>query len=446
MADDIRPVRFDTSLPILVQTVIGVLGDKAFDTGRAFRDPFGRVGYVTSVAIDQEKASALKTALAAALDAFAYDDGTVIGPDDFPFDRLWAAPTRWERIELEGKDPVYVHIADRRIVGQDWLLSPADATGIMPPRLVFWSVKGGGGRSTALCVLAAHLAQNNYNVLVVDADIEAPGLGAMLLDKNTRPPFGLIDALADWGLTDWSDEALAECVAASMLTQTSGGQGGIIDVVPAVGAVTLKSPENMIAKLSRAFLEKPKRGGEPETVRNQLRQFIDRITALPGKRYDAVLIDARAGLAEISASALGLGANVLVFGVNQTQTFEDFSYLFAHLSRLPVPTDADKDWRRQFRFVEAKADPQTDGATFRERLYDVLADFFYEADEGDDPFTYSLDDEDGLHQAMRINFDFPYMRFDPVVNAAQLREDTYRAAFAAFLKDARAVLGLSEVN
>lgn len=443
MSDEVRPLRFDTSLPILVRTTLRVLGSDAFAKARAFRDPFGRVGYVTASALGQDKAAALQEALAEALGPYAYDEGTPIEPDDFAFERLWSAPTRWERIEREDGDPVYVDLADRRIVGQDWLLPPEEICATGPRRLVFWGVKGGGGRTTALCVLAASLAQEGLNVLVVDADLEAPGLGAMLLAGDALPKFGLLDALADWGLTAWSDAALEECVAASTLTQSSGGQGGVIDVVPAVGSETLKTPENMIAKLSRAFLEKPTENGDPITVRAQLRGFLDRMARR--RRYDAVLIDARAGLAEISASTLaGLGATILVFGVNQSQTFQDFSYLFAHLARLPHSDDPERDWRRQFRFVEAKADPADDGASFRENLHEVLSETFYEEDEGDHSFTFSADDREAPHHALRINFDFPYMRFDPVRNAAHLKQETCRAGFAEFLSGTRKLLGLEE--
>jgi len=92
--------------------------------------------------------------------------------------------------------------------------------------------------------------------------------------------------------------------------------------------------------------------------------------------YDAVLIDARAGLSELAAGPLlALGATTLVFGVKQNQTFEDFRFLFSYLSRMPHPSEPELDWRRRFRFVHAKADPQDDDQeTFKDKLYNVLAD------------------------------------------------------------------------
>jgi hypothetical protein len=163
------------------------------------------------------------------------------------------------------------------------------------------------------------------------------------------------------------------------------------------------------------------------------------------KSYGAVLIDARAGFSEVSAGVLlGLGANVLLFGVNQPQTFEDYRFLLAHLAHMPIPTKLELDWRKRLRFVHAKADPQGDDiATFRDRLYEVISEEFYEAeDDSDEAFNYSIDDPQAPHAAFVINFDFPYMRFDPLQRPGQLKRETYQAAFASFVTDAAALLHL----
>jgi hypothetical protein len=70
--------------------------------------------------------------------------------------------------------------------------------------------------------------------------------------------------------------------------------------------------------------------------------FEDRL--VKRRAYDAVLIDARAGLTEIAAGALfALGASTMIFGVNQAQTFEDLRFLFAHLARMPHSSDPELD-------------------------------------------------------------------------------------------------------
>ena len=71
-------------------------------------------------------------------------------------------------------------------------------------------------------------------------------------------------------------------------------------------------------------------------------------------RYDAIFVDARAGLHETAASAiLGLGADLLFFGLNEDQTFHGYLALFAHLARLRPGSE--KDWLDQITMVHAKA-------------------------------------------------------------------------------------------
>jgi hypothetical protein len=434
---DGAPLRFDDSLTAFAQAVVDVLGEDAFKRGYALRDPFGKLSFVSLDNLAGDALSRLEHHLNNMLGHYYASEIGVVQPGEFGFDQLSRAPRRWELVRLAHGTHLYVDVIDRRIVGQDWLEAPEDAAEPEPPRLVFWSVKGGVGRSTALSVLAVHLARLGHDVLVIDADLEAPGLGPLLLHESGRPKYGLLDYLADNGLAPWSDAELSEFVAPSLLTDRSSGQG-LVEVAPAVGTSTLDNPENMLSKLSRALLEDPSTQGEAKPVRGQLREFVDRLAARRG--YDAILVDARAGLTELAAGALfALGATTLVFGVNQAQTFDDLRFLFAHLARMPHSIEMERDWRRRFKFVHAKADPQEDadsGETFEDKLYELLSAEFYEEEKDDNQanvLNFSFDDPQALHAAIRINFDFPYMRFDPVRYPSQMKRETYRAAFAEFL-------------
>jgi MinD-like ATPase involved in chromosome partitioning or flagellar assembly len=64
-----------------------------------------------------------------------------------------------------------------------------------PHRIVFYSYKGGVGRTTALVHTAFHLARSGSRVVVADMDVEAPGLHALL----PRPDGGAITV----GLVDY---------------------------------------------------------------------------------------------------------------------------------------------------------------------------------------------------------------------------------------------------
>ena len=89
--------------------------------------------------------------------------------------------------------------------------TPATATPQTPlPNgkiITFYSYKGGTGRSMALANVAWILASSRQRVLVVDWDLEAPGLHRyfrpFLIDKELTSSEGLIDFVIDF-----ADEAI----------------------------------------------------------------------------------------------------------------------------------------------------------------------------------------------------------------------------------------------
>src|SRR6185369_5293034 len=83
--------------------------------------------------------------------------------------------------------------------------------------LTFYSYKGGTGRSMHLANVAWILASNGKRVLIVDWDLEAPGLHRyfhpFLLDKELTATDGLIDffwVFAEAAMTPVSDSERAQ--------------------------------------------------------------------------------------------------------------------------------------------------------------------------------------------------------------------------------------------
>lgn len=74
--------------------------------------------------------------------------------------------------------------------------SPERAAGTKPRRVVFYSYKGGVGRTTALVHTAFHLARSGERVVVVDLDVEAPGLHKLLPRQDEEKiEAGIVDFL-----------------------------------------------------------------------------------------------------------------------------------------------------------------------------------------------------------------------------------------------------------
>lgn len=444
-------VRFDDSLPRLADAVATELGDDALARGVVVRDITGRLAFFSSWELDAATADRLAQRLRDVLGPYARTDRVLALPSDggaTPI--LEEAETMGLRFVVGGRS---IQLIDRRLVGADWLRRPAEMA-LPPPRFVFASLKGGVGRSTALSVIAAHLAATGRRALAIDLDVEAPGLGPFLLEPQLVPPFGTIDVMVEDNLGELDDEFLADAIAPSSLA----AGGGRIDVVPAFGRRSLDNPADVLAKLARAYAEDVRADGTVGSVLDKVRGMVDRFGDLA--RYDAIFIDVRAGLHETTASAvLGLGAEVLLFGVDEPQTFEGYAALLAHLGRFVTPDEATPEWVDRLTGVHAKASASTDARDeFVERWRSLVdqhgpaprrgssdsvlpAEQFHapawDEDQADDVV---LPQESSLHLPIAVLADDRYERFNPLARRDLLEEALYRTTFGALLDRVEAAI------
>lgn len=297
-----------------------------------------------------------------------------------------------------------------------------------------------------MLVLALDLARRGQNILLIDLDLEAPGLGSMLFEDSQRPEYGVLDYLVESGLGGVPEHELSRFVGTSTLTDYEAGHGRV-DLAPATGLATLSSPQNMMAKLARAMIEQPSTSGPPISLASQIRRFVERVGGL--RPYDAILIDARAGLAELTAGTLlSLGATIVMFGTDHAHTFEGYRYLMAHLATLPGDQKGD-EWRRKIRFVHAKASAlEEDHVRFEDSIFDVLAENFYEFDVDDDSFNFSLNDVVAPHRSWRVLFDNHFLNMNPLRKDKTIAPEIYKTAYGSFIEAAAETLGLgsSEVG
>lgn len=445
-------VRFDDSLPMLCAVIDEWLGADVLRTGAVLRDASGRLAFFAGVSLEAETSDRVSAVLRDRLGPYARTDRVLAGADDFGVSRVLKDPHKL----LLSVGEHCVRLVDRRMVGADWLRVPT-APSAPPPRLVFASLKGRVGRSTALAVAAADLASRGWRVLAVDLDLEAPGLGPMLLDDATLPEFGTLDALVENGISRLDAALLADLVGPSGL---AGGLGRI-DVMPALGRRSLANPGEILAKLSRAYTEDVLDQGGVATFRDQVGALLDRFS--DHERYDAILVDARAGLHETTAAAvLGLGAEVLLFGLDEPQTFQGFRALLAHLSRFLVPDEtAAPEWLSRLTLVQGKAASAESRKAFAQRCQDLVADIGLGprlplaqsgvpvpaepfSDPGWDeelPDAAVLPSDDwGLGEPIAIGDDGNYRGFDPLGRRDLLAEQLYGATFGPFLEHIRGAL------
>jgi hypothetical protein len=173
-----------------------------------------------------------------------------------------------------------------------------------PPIIVFYSFKGGVGRTTALAAFAINRARSGEKVVVVDGDLDAPGIGTLLAaDVN--------GATAKWGVVDYLLEKAIDPINFNLSDyyhacrrEKVTGSGEII-VIPA-GTID----ENYLGKLARLDLEPLNlTKGKNHPLSSLLVDIRDTI------RPHWIILDVRAGLSETSGIMVGAFAHLnILFG------------------------------------------------------------------------------------------------------------------------------------
>jgi len=356
------------------------------------------------------------------LGAFGYNKSQVIlyGDEMHDPDAIYKSPDK--RLLTQDKQ---LFLLDRQLIAQDWDRPPLEKK-TQKPRVTFFGLKGGVGRSTALAVWAWHLARQGKKILVFDLDLESPGLGSTLLPVARYPDFGVVDWFVENAVNQADDTFCRNIVASSPLSDNLAGE---IRVVPAWGVNT----GDYLAKLSRSYLELASPGGQwAERVARLVEQL--EIQEEP----DLVFLDSRAGLHDISAvTVTRLQANAFLFAVDSEQTWRGYELLFQHWRAHPRLTD----FRNHLQMVAALV-PETEAnaylESFRQNAYRLFYENLYEEANPDDfdAFNFDVNNEDAPHNPLRVNWHRALQEFDPVKRPENVTDTVLQAAFADFWQEA----------
>ena len=353
------------------------------------RDLFGKVRLSISDAVANDRAvrdglTTLAAALHEALGVHAYP------PDDALLfvDEALLNPSEYAAREIRPG----VYWVDRLVTGSNWwtVHAPDNAQGAN--RFALYSVKGGVGRTTTAAVLAWHLARNGERVLVVDLDLESPGLSSAMLDARERPEFGVTDWFVE-GLVGQSDRVLTEMTVSPTWALDLEGE---VHLAPAHG----REPGEYLAKLGRVYMDAP----EPWVIR------LERLVQCLEERCNptVVLLESRSGLHDIAAATvMNLDAQVLLFATDSASTWDDYDILFRHWQINNLATRI----REKLAIVSAltpdTGDVQDYLARFRERSWTLFQDCLYDEASDDlsaDQFSFDLNDDDAPHDPLHITW------------------------------------------
>lgn len=318
-----------------------------------------------------------------------------------------------------------IRVLDRQVTGQDWLIPKEIAEGA-PPRLVFFGIKGGVGRSTALAMLAYKLANSGKKVLLIDLDLESPGLSGMLLPQDRLAEFGVVDWLIEDAVGQ-GDEVLRRMISVSPLSESTQKE---IRVAAAMGQGDL----SYLEKLSRAYADVAI-GNHSESFTKRIHRLVKKLEEL--EKPDVVLIDSRAGLHDLAAvSIVGLASTAFLFATDTPQSWQGYKLLFSHWQSHP---EIAVDVRDRLAIVQAlfpESDQSKRARGFLEKSYELFSETLYEEirpGEIGDAFNFDLEVESAPHYPLRINWNNRFQEFDPLLLSQGLFTDVeIEASFGNF--------------
>ena len=170
--------------------------------------------------------------------------------------------------------------------------------------VTFYSYKGGSGRSMAVANIAWILASNGLKVMVIDWDLEAPGL-----HRYFRPFLGDPDLVSSPGLIDFFIEYALKAVTPPRKGADTRGDwvAAYTDLLPYTYSLEWSFPGEGVIDFVPAGKQD---AGYPRNVNSfnweNLYQvlggyaFIDRVRHRIRDSYDYVLIDSRTGVSDTS--------------------------------------------------------------------------------------------------------------------------------------------------
>ncbi|WP_254393082.1 KGGVGR-motif variant AAA ATPase [Streptomyces buecherae] len=338
-----------------------------------------------------------------------------------------------------------VRVLDNTVVGEDWahVSTPAsEADGSRTHRTALYGFKGGVGRSTATAVLARHLTDQGYIVLVIDLDLESPGVGPLVAEGAELPLHGVVDQLVESAVDN--AEGLDYVVRSGYAPRRGRGE---LWLAPARGRGRQGAPYAYVDKLNRVYTDVPG-ANFADRLENAVRACEDAVALHgdSGRRPDVVLLDSRAGIHDIAAVTISRLCDLaFLFGTDNAQTWEGYGDLFAAwLSSGQAPAIREKLRMVASMVPDSPLRPKdTYLQSFREHSWECFA-LLYDDDVPApgtnvlDPNSFSpfLEDDAAPHHPIPILFEPGLVGLDAVSTPGWQGRAFVEAAYRDFLPTA----------
>lgn len=276
----------------------------------------------------------------------------------------------------------------------------------------FYSFKGGVGRTTTMVLSAIELAKRGKKVVMIDMDLEAPGVSSLFPGEEISK-YGVLDFLIEsqvYGNEVNIDEYLYTVSEYCHVSQ----EGGELYVVPALGQVCRNDVELYRKNLMRFDLNIP-----------EYREAVTPIDVLLTKvdsflTPDYILIDTRSGLHQIGGITLSRYSDMAVlFFYGSQQNAEGMKMVFPVLKHYEIP----------FTLVNCKIPANENVAQVEKKIY--LEGSYNAMALCDDQYREGLtliDDESGDHYPL----DIPYSEALEVIGSTDQLLRVYEEQKASY--------------
>ena len=294
-----------------------------------------------------------------------------------------------EREEWKEKEGIRFFVSERPIAKKAWIKKYEIQESVWPYEkaiesggtkvVTFYSFKGGMGRTTALAAAAINLIRQGKNVMMVDMDIEAPGLASLFFDEN-RIDRGVLDYLLEAEIMNAVDihDYVLDVADPALIEENYG----MLYLMPAG-----KVDEHYLQKLARIDYQDNRENHLRTSVETMLKRLRD------GYRLDYLLIDARAGFHDLGGVAVSqLPHGAVLFGNRSRQSWDGIRQVLrsiakSHASDFPVM------------LVDSRCDKPTSPYFAKEKnefiktAYTAFLDCFYDNEES----IEGIDSEEAAH-------------------------------------------------
>jgi hypothetical protein len=282
-----------------------------------------------------------------------------------------------------------IYFAERHIEKSNWF-SQENSHKLLTPIISFYSFKGGLGRTTAMVLSAISLAREGKKVVMVDFDLEAPGLASIFSTDN--PEYLSVNGVVEFLIAlnanrnDYQNILFDDYYFVINQQRLVGTKGGEIVVIPAA-ATDNNHSNDYIEKLSKLNLQI---GNSNNFAPDILLSVIEE-----NLKPDYIFIDTRTGINDIGGMVINrYSSKAFLFFYGNQQNMFGLLTIIAKLKEAGIPF-----FLINSPVPDQKTDQEEEISYYVDKSYKIFSDLYYQEDK-----VPNISDESAEHYPINIPF------------------------------------------